>query len=98
MPRIGRDYRYRQVRDRVLSGASVCHLCGRPLDFDADPRSRWAPSVDHLLPVSRTVGLDDATRQRLAVDPEGLVPAHVGCNSARGNRRRRQRHISRSWT
>jgi hypothetical protein len=91
------NHAYRKVRERVLDGAQVCCICGGPLDFDAPARSKWAPSVDHVLPVSRTVGLDPETRQRLAVDPEGLRPVHYSCNSRRGNRRRRRRHVSRVW-
>jgi hypothetical protein len=95
--RIGRDYSYRQVRDQVLAGAQWCHICGGPLDWDAPPRSRWAPSVDHLLPVSRTRGMDPQTRRRLANDPAGLRPVHYGCNSRRGNGRKRPVRTSRSW-
>jgi 5-methylcytosine-specific restriction endonuclease McrA len=95
--RIGRDYSFRKVRDRVLAGAQVCELCGLPLDHNAEPRSRWAPSVDHVLPVSRTVGLPEFVRQRLALDPENLRVSHYGCNSKRGNRRHRPRHVSRAW-
>jgi hypothetical protein len=95
--RIGRDYAHRKARERVLAGAQVCAICGGALDWNAPPRSRWAPSVDHLLPVSRTRGLDDATRRHLANDPAGLRPAHVGCNAKRGNGRQRQVHVSRVW-
>ena len=95
--RIGRDYRFRQVRARVLAGAQACALCGLALDWDAPPRSRWAPSADHVLPVSRTAGLPEFTRERLALDPENLRPVHYGCNSKRGNRRPRPRHVSRAW-
>lgn len=97
MSRIGRDYAWRKVRARVLDGAQTCYLCGRPLDWNAPPRSPLSPSVDHRLPVSRTRGLDERTRRELANDPAGLVPAHFGCNSRRGNGRQRQVHISRSW-
>ncbi len=97
MSRVGRDHRYRQVRERVLAGAQVCHICGGELDFTAPPRSPKAPSVDHELPVSRTRGLDPETRQRLATDPRLMRPAHVGCNSKRGAGRKRPAHISRGW-
>jgi hypothetical protein len=97
MSRLGRDYAYRQARARVLAGATVCHLCGRALDFDAPSRSRWAPSADHVLPVSALRGLDPRTAQRLASDPEGLRPSHYGCNSRRGAGRSRPQHVSRGW-
>jgi 5-methylcytosine-specific restriction endonuclease McrA len=95
--RLGRDYAYRKVADRILSMATVCAICGRPLDFNAPARSRWSPSVDHVLPVSRTAGLPELTRERLATDPENLRATHYGCNARRGNRRRRRVHTSRAW-
>lgn len=95
--RVGRDYQFQKVRARVLEGAHVCAICGGWLDWYAPPRSKWAPSVDHVLPVSATRGFDDETRQMLALDPAGLRPAHFGCNSARGAGRDRQHHVSRSW-
>jgi hypothetical protein len=95
--RPGRDYAYRQARRRVLAGAQVCHICGGPLDWDAPPRSPLSPSADHVLPVSATRGLDPMTRQRLAADPGGLRPAHLGCNSRRGAGRERAAHVSRGW-
>jgi hypothetical protein len=95
--RVGRDYQWRKARARVLAGAQVCAICGGWLDRDAPPRSRWAPSVDHVLPVSRTRGLDPETRQRLALDPAGLRAVHYGCNSRRSNGRSRPKHVSRDW-
>jgi hypothetical protein len=94
---VGRDYAHRKARERVLAGAQWCHICGGALDWDAPPRSRWAPSVDHVLPVVRTRGMDESTRRRLALDPAGLRPAHVGCNARRGAGGKRQVHVSRSW-
>jgi 5-methylcytosine-specific restriction endonuclease McrA len=95
--RIGRDFAYRKVRERVLAGARVCALCGLPFDDTAPPRSRWAPSVDHILPVSRTVGMLELVRQQLATDPGNLRAVHYGCNARRGNGRRRPVHTSREW-
>lgn len=93
------DRQYRNVRARVIAGAQVCAICGAPIDHDAPPRSRWAPSADHVLPISRTRGLDGELRQRLARDPSMLKAVHYGCNSRRGNGRRdRPRHVSREWS
>jgi 5-methylcytosine-specific restriction endonuclease McrA len=64
------------LRPLVLARDRNCHWCGRPLDHTAPPRSRWAPSVDHLVPVS--LGGDP-------LDPTNAVGAHYGCNSKRGN-------------
>lgn len=89
---------YRNVRARVIAGAQVCAICGKAIDHDAPPRSRWAPSADHRLPISRTRRLDKELRQRLARDPALLRCVHLGCNSRRGNGRRdRPRRVSREW-
>lgn len=98
MSRLGRDYAYQKVRARILKDASVCHICGHRLDFSALPRSRWAPTVDHLIPVSSLRGLDPRTAQRLATDPSTMRAAHYGCNSRLGARKRtKPKHVSRSW-
>lgn len=56
----------------------LCELCGGPIDFEAPPRSRRAPSVDHIVPL------------HMGGDPlpplEELRLAHFGCNARRGNR------------
>jgi len=92
------DRRWRNVRARVLEGAQVCHLCGGPLDYDAPPRSRFAPSVDHVLPLRSVRHLDADTFDRLRLHPEHLRPVHFGCNASRGDGRRdRHAHKSREW-
>lgn len=94
------SYAWKQVRAKVLDGARACHLCGGELDFDAPARSRLAPSVDHVLSLKAMRDLDPETRKRLMFDPENLRPAHYGCNSSRGARRRRSavREVgSREW-
>jgi hypothetical protein len=95
--RVGRDYAYRKARAQVLKTAQSCAICGEPLDFDAPPRSSRSPSVDHVLAVSRTVGVSEATRQHIATDLRNLRAVHYGCNSRRGAGRQRRRHTSRRW-
>jgi 5-methylcytosine-specific restriction endonuclease McrA len=101
MSRLGRDYRWRQVRTRVLRDAEVCAICGGLLDFDAPPRSPLAPSVDHVLPISQIRALyDPIEARRVAVDPSLLRAAHYGCNSRRGAARRPAKattEASREW-
>jgi len=67
-----------KVRAEVYKSADHCCYCGRPIDWDADPRSRWAPSVEHLTPRSRGGDLFDLANCALA---------HYGCNARRGNRK-----------
>ena len=97
--RIGRnDRQFLAARKRVLKGATVCSICGGELDFDAPPRTSYAPSVDHIIPLSQTRHLDPQTRRRMAADPTNLRPAHFGCNSRRGDARRpAPRKASRRW-
>ena len=97
--RIGRaGYAWTNARTRVLKGATVCHLCGGELDFNAPPRSPMSPSVDHILPVSALRDYDRSTQERMATDPTNLRPAHYGCNSRRGNRPPKpQRKASQRW-
>lgn len=67
------DYREQCKRDRP-----PCWLCGQEIDYDAtDYYAADALQVDHVFPVS--------THPERAADPEGMRPAHAGCNLARGN-------------
>jgi len=88
-----------RVRALVLASSSVCWLCGKALDFNAPPRSRWAPSVDHVISLHAMRNLDAATQKRMALDPANLRPAHYGCNSGRRERRPFPvaRRTSRQW-
>ena len=88
---------WRAVSARVLRDASVCWLCGLALDFDAPARSRWSPSVDHVLSLHAMRNFDEATQRRMALDPANLRAAHYGCNSRRGARAKRVERSSRVW-
>lgn len=54
----------------------ICQLCMKPISRTAPPRTPFAPSIDHIVPVSR-----GGTGH-----PSNLRAAHYSCNSARGNR------------
>jgi 5-methylcytosine-specific restriction endonuclease McrA len=75
--------KWRRAREIALMGATHCAVCGGPLDFAAPSRSKWAPSVDHI--VALAVGGDPFDQSNLRV-------THYGCNSSLGaslgNRRR----------
>ncbi len=79
-----------RARQRVLDRATHCAICKRPLDFDAKPKSSWAPSVDHIIPVSKTKHLSLSQQRDLAVDPSNLRAVHFGCNASRGAGRARK--------
>ena len=91
------DYAYRKARERVLRGSTVCHICGEALDWDADPRSRMAPSADHTVPIRSLRGMDPRAARRIAADSTLLRPCHVGCNASRGANRSKPKHVSREW-
>lgn len=82
------DSRYQRNRARVLRGSPICHLCGEPIDRTLKWPDPLSGSADHLEPVSRG-----------GHNHGPLQPAHLGCNSRRGNdigqgrtRRRNDRH------
>ena len=73
----------------VLAEETICHLCGHPIDFDAPARTRYSPSVDHVIPLSK--GGDMLAR-------ENLRAAHFGCNSSkREGRGIKKTRTSRMW-
>jgi 5-methylcytosine-specific restriction endonuclease McrA len=81
---------WKLTRAAVLKSASHCALCGVELLFDVPPKSKWAPSVDHVVPLSR-LPLDTAEGRAAALDRDNLRAVHVGCNGRRGNGTRRVR-------
>ncbi len=52
-----------------------CKLCGEPVDRTADVQSHWAPSIDHVIPIS--LGGPDT--------PSNVQCAHRICNSRKSN-------------
>jgi 5-methylcytosine-specific restriction endonuclease McrA len=66
---------------------SVCWICEEPIiTTGLPPRHRLGPSVDHVVPRSKG-GSDHIANLR---------PAHLGCNSRRGNRSSKPRRIAES--
>jgi hypothetical protein len=72
---------WKRLRTRLVAAATHCDICGMWLDKDAPPRSRWRPSVDHILSVR--------THPHLALDPGNCRVVHAGCNTRRENTSRR---------
>ena len=77
------SYLWKRARARASRGAGVCAICGGPFPDGVRPRSRWAKSVDHVLPLA-ALNLSTAEGRRMATDPANLRVAHYGCNSRRG--------------
>lgn len=70
---------FRRLRANLRRQGRPCSICHQPIDYGArwpDPESF---TVEHVKPLS--------THPHLAEDPGNLDAAHLGCNSARGNRR-----------
>jgi len=67
--------KWKRARKIALRGASHCSICGRPLDFHAPARSKWAPSVDHVTPL---------VSGGAAFDLSNLRVCHYGCNARLG--------------
>lgn len=64
--------------DRDRKARAVCHICGMPIDYTAQPSTlpdSWEP--DHMIPVSK------APERELDLD--NVAPAHLRCNRARGD-------------
>lgn len=76
--RAGRPWRRlaASVRAQARNGAPCC-LCGHPIDLTIAHPHPMSFSVEHHTPLSR----NGAPR-----DPSNVGPAHLGCNSRRGNR------------
>ena len=85
---------WKRARKIALRGATHCGICGGWLDFNAPSGSKWAPSVDHVLPLS---GLDLGTHEgrMMATNQAWLQVTHLGCNARRGARHRASRDF---WT
>lgn len=67
-----------EVRNRAANGEPCCR-CGQKIDCTLRQPDPASCSTDHFPhPLS--------THPHLAEDPANLAPAHLGCNSAAGNR------------
>lgn len=69
--------RQRLEKDPTLA---VCWICGEPIDMALPYNHKMAFTLDHLVPISRGGSIDGETK-----------PAHLTCNSGRGDGRRRRR-------
>jgi hypothetical protein len=72
---------WRRLTRQLTAAATHCAACGGELRKTDPPRTRWRPSVDHVLPV--------ADHPHLAYTVSNLRVVHVGCNSRLSNVARR---------
>lgn len=61
--------------------SQVCWLCLEAIDMSLEFPDPGSFSADHVIPLSE-LDEDDPRRTKLS----NLRPAHLGCNSSRGNR------------
>lgn len=78
------SWKQRVVRERKRlekhPELAVCWLCGEPISMMLPPTHPRAFTLDHLVPIARGGSWDGECR-----------PAHLQCNSSRGDGRRRRR-------
>lgn len=75
------DSRYRRLALQCIAigraNGSPCAICGYPINYDAEPRTRWSPTAHHLDPPS--------LGHPVVPTLDRLAPAHMACNSSYGN-------------
>ncbi|MCP2168123.1 HNH endonuclease [Goodfellowiella coeruleoviolacea] len=81
-------YRWRRLVASLRKQGATCAICGHQIDL----RLKWPDpmsfSVDHTQPLSRGGA---------PLDPANARPAHLGCNSRKGNRVSAPLRTSRPW-
>lgn len=68
-------YRWKQLRRALFSTATQCALCGLEIHKGLPPRSKWAPSLDHIVPLIHGGS---------PYDLNNLQVVHFRCNSSKG--------------
>ncbi|WP_430497854.1 HNH endonuclease [Micromonospora trifolii] len=65
----------KRYRRTFMQHRPPCHICGEPIDWEADHLDPRSLVVDHIVPVSR-----GGTHDR-----SNVAAAHRACNLAKGN-------------
>ena len=80
-PRFRGSQVWRKAAESVIANAKRdglgCALCAGAIDFDAPPRSKWSPAVDHIRPLSRGGHPTEISNLQIV---------HTACNSRKGAR------------
>lgn len=78
----------RKNRARIKARGDVCHICHRPIDYDApsDPQHPWSFVIDEIIPVSRWKEFGYDSPRAVAEDYQNLAPAHYICNLRKSNK------------
>lgn len=78
--RDSRSYRTARnnFRNQCAETNAPCHLCGQPINYQAEQGHPDAFELDHFHPISE--------RPDLIEDPANFRASHGPCNNRRGNR------------
>jgi hypothetical protein len=69
------------IRHILKRDGYVCHICNKPIDQFAKPRSSAALSFDHVVPLQPRKGEPQGTHSE-----DNIKPAHFACNVRKSNR------------
>jgi 5-methylcytosine-specific restriction endonuclease McrA len=67
---------FEAAKQRILKTQTICGICGKPVDFSYRNPHPLAPTVDHIIPISRGGHPTDISNLQLA---------HRCCNRAKSN-------------
>ena len=68
---------YERNKKRILATQNICGICGKPVDKSLKPPHPMAPTIDHIIPVSKNGHPSDI---------ENLQLAHWICNRQKSDR------------
>lgn len=68
---------YEKNKKRILATQNICGICGRPVDVSLKVGDPMAPTIDHIIPVSR---------QGHASAIENLQLSHAACNRQKSDK------------
>ncbi len=68
---------YERNKKRILATQNICGICGKPVDFSLKPPHPMAPTIDHIIPVSKNGHPSDI---------DNLQLAHWTCNRQKSDK------------
>src|SRR5690625_4198334 len=74
---------YERNKKRIFATQNTCGICGHPVDFSLKPPHPMAPTLDHIIPVSKGGHPSDI---------DNLQLAHWTCNRQKSDKIFKQSH------
>ena len=68
---------YERNKKRILATQNICGICGKPVDKSLKPPHPMAPTIDHIIPVSKNGHPSDI---------DNLQLSHCGCNRQKSDK------------